>query len=73
MELQGYSSKQPKRISYLFFVPKLSPTELSLYSVYLDDIHQISNLTPEHQHILSWVPLAKNIIYFVEPTCRMWF
>jgi hypothetical protein len=44
----------------------------SIYSVYLDDIHQISNLTPEHQHILSWVPLAKNIIYFAEPTCGMW-
>ena len=27
----------------------------SIYSVYLDGIHQISNLTPEHQHILSFL------------------
>jgi len=27
----------------------------SIYSVYLDDIHQISNLTSEHQHILSFL------------------
>jgi transposase len=27
----------------------------SIYSVYLNDIHQISNLTPEHQHILSFL------------------
>ena len=27
----------------------------SIYSVYLDGIHQISNLNPEHQHILSFL------------------
>ncbi len=27
----------------------------SIYSVFFDDIHQISNLTPEHQHILSFL------------------
>ena len=27
----------------------------SIYSVYLDGIHQISNLTPEHHHILSFL------------------
>jgi len=27
----------------------------SIYSVYLDDIHQISNLIPEHQHILPFL------------------
>ena len=29
MELQGHSSKQPKRISYLFFVPNLLDERLS--------------------------------------------
>jgi hypothetical protein len=39
----------------------------------LDDIHQISNLTPEHQHILSFLGSScQNIIYFAEPTCGLW-
>jgi hypothetical protein len=31
--------------------------DFSMFSiyVYLDDIHQIFNLTPEHQHILSFL------------------
>jgi hypothetical protein len=45
MELQGHSSKQPKRISYLFFVPnyadaqKLSQRALSIWQQKLGDHH----------------------------------